>query len=260
MPGFTCVVDFCQSKSRLGSIMHRFPADGPRRQKWIEFVRGAGRTDWMPCKTSRICGLHFEPGCRRRIPPDSESAHHLHADAIPTIFYPAACPLSEGSHPKRPRLQASTDAETEAAVSPPMSVDIGAYCEIDEAENAGGEVNVDAQVQCRVELRSKATQVARKLGTKVAKVQTSQSLKEVACQADLELPEILLVEVTWHRALTRYQQCMQRARLHTHCEKTVELNGHMDSMEQLMLARHESLCSARGKKAYMESEGDAADR
>lgn len=61
-------------------------------------------------------------------------------------------------------------------------------------------------------------------------------------------------------ALTRYQQCMQRARLHTHCEKTVELNGHMDSMEQLMLARHESLCSARGNKAYMESEGDAADR
>ncbi|KAH7976394.1 hypothetical protein HPB52_013054 [Rhipicephalus sanguineus] len=95
---------------------------------------------------------------------------------------------------------ASTDAETEAAVSPPMSVDTGADCEMNEAEIAGG------------------------------------------------------------GALTRYQQCMQRARLHTHCEKTVELNGHMDSMEQLMLARHESLCSARGNKAYMESEGDAADR
>lgn len=182
--------------------MHRFPADGPRRQKWIEFVRGTGRTDWTPCKNSRICTLHFEPGYRRRIPPDSESAHHLHADAIPTIFYSAVCPLPESSHPKRPRLQASTDAEIEAAVSPPMSVDIGADCEMNEVENAGGEVNVDAQVQCSVELCSKATQVVRKCSTKAAKVQTSQSLKEVACQTDLELPEILLMEETWHRCST----------------------------------------------------------
>ncbi|KAL1475981.1 hypothetical protein MTO96_036879, partial [Rhipicephalus appendiculatus] len=61
-------------------------------------------------------------------------------------------------------------------------------------------------------------------------------------------------------ALTRYQQCMQRARLRTHCEQTVELNGHVDSMEQLMLARHESLCSARGKKASRERERENANR
>ncbi|KAH7943462.1 hypothetical protein HPB52_008745 [Rhipicephalus sanguineus] len=34
--------------------------------------------------------------------------------------------------------QASTDAEIEAAVSPPMSVDIGADCEMNEVEKAGG--------------------------------------------------------------------------------------------------------------------------
>ncbi|KAH7967884.1 hypothetical protein HPB52_003735 [Rhipicephalus sanguineus] len=43
------------------------------------------------------------------------------------------------SHVMTPVIaQASTDAEIEAAVSPPMSVDIGADCGMNEAENAGG--------------------------------------------------------------------------------------------------------------------------
>ncbi|KAL1432802.1 hypothetical protein MTO96_013004 [Rhipicephalus appendiculatus] len=60
-----------------------------------------------------------------------------------------------------------------------MFVNPGADCEMNEAENAGGKVNVDAQVQSCAELCSKATQVALKGSTKAAKVQTSQSLKEV---------------------------------------------------------------------------------
>ncbi|XP_054925249.1 uncharacterized protein [Dermacentor andersoni] len=50
------------------------------------------------------------------------------------------------------------------------------------------------------------------------------------------------------RAVRKYQRCIDRARQTSHCQDTVELNGHLDSMEQLMLASHESLCSARGSE------------
>ncbi|KAH7963502.1 hypothetical protein HPB52_021269 [Rhipicephalus sanguineus] len=44
--------------------------------------------------------------------------------------HPNACPAGDGT-------KASTDAEIEAAVSLPMSVDIGADCGMNETENAG---------------------------------------------------------------------------------------------------------------------------
>ncbi|KAL1416469.1 hypothetical protein MTO96_000748 [Rhipicephalus appendiculatus] len=51
------------------------------------------------------------------------------------------CTHPEGSHPKCRRvqaLQASSYADNEAALSPPMSVHLGVGCEMNKADNAGG--------------------------------------------------------------------------------------------------------------------------
>lgn len=63
MPKAVCAVFTCPSKSGSGVSLHAFPRDGPRRQKWIEFVRACGRVNWDPVQNSRICGLHFEAQC-----------------------------------------------------------------------------------------------------------------------------------------------------------------------------------------------------
>ncbi|KAH7979003.1 hypothetical protein HPB49_007764 [Dermacentor silvarum] len=84
-----------------------------------------------------------------------------------------------------------------------MSIDLNADCEINEAANASGQVKLDAQSQCFVEVYSKATQAALKATTtKPAKVQASRTVKEVACQTDLELPDILLMEEMRQRCST----------------------------------------------------------
>lgn len=109
MSGIHCCVDFCTSYSSSGVSIHRFPVDGARRQKWIEFVRGAGgRSEWTPRTSSRICSLHFEPACYRHDVQDTtlpRLRRWLEPDALPTI-YPSSRPGSvHSSFPKHPRLQ-----------------------------------------------------------------------------------------------------------------------------------------------------------
>ncbi|XP_070395596.1 uncharacterized protein [Dermacentor albipictus] len=81
-------------------------------------------------------------------------------------------------------------------------MDLNADYEINEAANASGEVKLAAPSQCFVEVCSKATHVALKATTKSAKVQASRTVKEVACQTDLELPDILLMEEMRQRCST----------------------------------------------------------
>ncbi|XP_070390072.1 uncharacterized protein [Dermacentor albipictus] len=122
----------------------------------------------------------------------------LKPGAVPTI-YATLCPAPL---PKRPRRQSCSDTEREPAAPHPGSMDLNADYEINEAANASGEVKLDAPSQRFVEVRSKATQAALKATTKSAKVQASRTVKEVACQTDLELPDILLMEEMRQRCST----------------------------------------------------------
>lgn len=58
----------------------------------------------------------------------------------------------------------------------------------------------------------------------------------------------------------KYQRCVQRSRTRSHCDATLELNGHLDYLEQLLLARHESLCSTRGREVSKGSESEKENR
>ncbi|KAH6930411.1 hypothetical protein HPB50_013347 [Hyalomma asiaticum] len=122
--------------------MHRFPLDGTRRQKWIEFVRGAaGRSEWTPRKSSRICSLHFEPSCYKQDVQDTtlpRLRRGLEPDALPTIYPSSGAGSVHSSSPKRPRLQASSDMEHEAAASPNIWTFPSTDHEVDESENAAG--------------------------------------------------------------------------------------------------------------------------
>ncbi|KAH6921057.1 hypothetical protein HPB50_027950 [Hyalomma asiaticum] len=186
--------------------MHRFPLDGTRRQKWIEFVRGAaGRSEWTPRKSSRICSLHFEPSCYKQDVQDTtlpRLRRGLEPDALPTIYPSSRAGSVHSSSPKRPRLQASSDMEHEAAASPNIWTFPSTDHEVDESENAAGQVKVDAQSQCFVPVASKATQVVLKAPTRAVRTQTSKAVKEMACQTDLELPDILLMEEMQQRCST----------------------------------------------------------
>ncbi|XP_065296046.1 THAP domain-containing protein 2-like [Dermacentor albipictus] len=207
MPRTYCCVDFCGTYSGLGITMHSFPRDTVHWQKWTEFVRATGRLEWTPLKSSVICSLHFERACYKEnlldltqsdFPPRRRA---LRPGAVPTI-YAALCPAP---FPKRPRRQSCSDTEREPAAPHPGSMDLNADYEINEAANASGEViKLDAPSQRFVEVCSKATQAALKATTKSAKVQASRTVKEVACQTDLELPDILLMEEMRQRCSTPF--------------------------------------------------------
>ncbi|KAH7986783.1 hypothetical protein HPB49_025756 [Dermacentor silvarum] len=99
--------------------------------------------------------------------------------------------------------QSCSDTELEPAAPHHVSIDLNADCEINEPANASGQVKPDAQSQCIIEVYSKATQTALKATTtKSAKVQASRTVKEVACQTDLELPDVLLMEEMRQRCST----------------------------------------------------------
>ncbi|XP_077564047.1 uncharacterized protein LOC144179529 isoform X2 [Haemaphysalis longicornis] len=231
MSGVRCSVDFCPSHTGSGASMHRFPlGDGPRRQKWIEFVRGAaGRTEWTPRKSSRICSLHFEPACYKQDLPNvllPRPRCCLEPDAVPSIYNFVGPDSEHSSLSQRPRLevriayvllacvwchkyvmtpnivQALADMHPEDAASPTIWAGPSADCEVNEVEKAAGQVKVDAESQCIVQVSSKATQVVLKAHTKAAKVQTTRTVKEMACQTDLELPDILLMEEMQQRCST----------------------------------------------------------
>ncbi|KAH7954409.1 hypothetical protein HPB49_018262 [Dermacentor silvarum] len=72
-----------------------------------------------------------------------------------------------------------SDTELEPAAAHPVSIDLNADCEINEAANASGQVKLDALSQCFVEVYSKAIQAGLKATTKYAKVQASRTVKEV---------------------------------------------------------------------------------
>ncbi|XP_049522720.1 uncharacterized protein LOC125945155 [Dermacentor silvarum] len=211
MPRTYCVVDFCGTYSGLGIAMHGFPRDSIHWQKWTEFVHSSGRLEWTPLKNSRICSLHFERACYKENPTLSDFQPRLHTlkpGALPTI-YAAMCPANASKGgigpaplPKRLRRQSCSDTELEPAAPHHVSIDLNADCEINEPANASGQVKLDAQSQCFVEVYSKATQTALKATTKSAKVQASRTVKEVACQTDLELPDILLMEEMRQRCST----------------------------------------------------------
>ncbi|KAH9379043.1 hypothetical protein HPB48_001653 [Haemaphysalis longicornis] len=110
MSGVRCSVDFCPSHTGSGASMYRFPlGDGPRRQKWIEFVRGAaGRTEWTPRKSSRIFSLHFEPACYKQDLPNvllPRPLCCLEPDAVPSIYNVVGPDSEHSSLSKRPRLE-----------------------------------------------------------------------------------------------------------------------------------------------------------
>ncbi|XP_075531947.1 THAP domain-containing protein 3-like [Dermacentor variabilis] len=204
MPRTYCVVDFCETYSGLGITMHRFPHDILHWQKWTEFVRATGRLEWTPLKHSRICSLHFERACYKENPLDFTQSNFpsrlrkLKPGAVPTI-HAALCPAPL---PKRPRRQSCSDTELELAAPHRVSMDLKADYEINEAANASGQVKLDAQSQCFIEVCSKATQAALKATTKSVKLHASRTVKEVACQSDLELPDILLMEEMCQRCPT----------------------------------------------------------
>ncbi|XP_077548962.1 uncharacterized protein LOC144162343 [Haemaphysalis longicornis] len=207
MSGVRCSVDFCPSHTGSGASMHRFPqGDGPRRQKWIEFVRGAaGRTEWTPRKSSRICSLHFEPACYKQDPPYALLPRPrccLEPDAVPSIYNVVGPDSEHSSLSKRPRLQALSDMHPEDAASPTIWAGPSADCGLNEVAKAAGQAKVDAESQCIVQVSSKATQVVLKAHTKAAKVQTTRIVNEMACQTDLELPDILWMEEMQRRCST----------------------------------------------------------
>nr|XP_050036682.2 peroxynitrite isomerase THAP4-like isoform X2 [Dermacentor andersoni] len=204
MPRTYCCVDFCGTYSGLGIAMHRFPHDTLHWQKWTEFVRAPGRLEWTPLRSSVICSLHFERACYKENPLDLTQSDFpprrraLKPGAVPTIY----AAFSPAPLPQRPRRQSCLDTELESAAPRTASMDLNADYEINEAANASGQVKLDAPSECFVEVCSKATQAALKATTKSAKVQANRTVKEVACQTDLELPDILLMEEMRQRCST----------------------------------------------------------
>ncbi|XP_077532712.1 THAP domain-containing protein 10-like [Haemaphysalis longicornis] len=180
MSGVRCSVDFCPSHTGSGASMHRFPpGDGPRRQKWIEFVRGAaGRTEWTPQKSSRICSLHFEPACYKQfllntLPPRERCL--LEPDAVPSIYVVGF----HSEHSSRRRGQKALSDMHHGEAAPPT---VWTYPSADwglKVEKAAGQAKVDAQSQCVVYVSSKGTQAALTAYTKVARVQTTQTVNKM---------------------------------------------------------------------------------
>lgn len=152
---------------------------------------------------------------------DPQALLKLEPGALPTISA-SACDTtaqSEATSPKQRRLEASIDVSAEysgpahsasvedvehddtfyqlpTASGSPRSgpgVSLGAAaCTPVRAASAGQ--NFDAQTQCRVDVRERATQAALKPHMRTIRVQTICATREVACQTEWGLPELVLMK------------------------------------------------------------------
>ncbi|XP_075739974.1 uncharacterized protein LOC119173936 [Rhipicephalus microplus] len=207
MPKAVCAVFTCPSKSGSGVSLHAFPREGPRRQKWIEFVRACGRVNWDPVQNSRICGLHFEAQCFMPTTLDLADIGRLKkpiailkSDAVPGIRHVHRKKVvihrfptpgqSDTRLPKRPRPETCSDRDNEPDIPVQLSTD---HCAVsDNVTTISGCHIANVHTQCDVE--EKYTQVSHKHASSSTGVQTRPTISNVGCQTDLELPEILLSE------------------------------------------------------------------
>ncbi|KAH9361013.1 hypothetical protein HPB48_006328 [Haemaphysalis longicornis] len=124
MPKY-CAASFCQTKSKQGIALHRFPRDPQQLLGWTEFVRRSGRgNSWTPNPQSLLCSLHFAPGCYVHNPTclsqySPQALRILDHGALPTI---TASPCgtaaqSEATSPKQRPLEASTSTDSAPAHS-----------------------------------------------------------------------------------------------------------------------------------------------
>ena len=61
-----CCLDKCSNQNDGNVSCHKWPSTHRVSEKWIEFTREANNdSEWMPCGSSRICSVHFEPDCFR---------------------------------------------------------------------------------------------------------------------------------------------------------------------------------------------------
>lgn len=228
-----CSVAACPSKSTDGAKLHFFPRDDGQRETWAAFVRDSGRNNWSPKPASKICSLHFSEECYFQSPKLMQEFERLHSHlrlhtnlrlvpgAVPTIGVPTAEDPAHGgpTQPKRRKSEGCIDAGCAGGSQSSVGSLLGAAdvdLRTDGSANAGSvdsSVNLvvaapcpneppphsrasDAQTQCYVQVALKATQASIKLKTKSIRTQTESRTREMACQTDLALPEILLLEET----------------------------------------------------------------
>ncbi len=103
---------------------YSFPRDPELRQRWAEKV-GKG-PDWMPSKTTKICGLHFKKSQFTLVREDKNSGRakklgeirvrpKLRPDAVPLFFGPNVIKEREEAENEDERLEKEA-AEVLAAV------------------------------------------------------------------------------------------------------------------------------------------------
>lgn len=108
-----CAASGCQTKSKQGITLHRFPPDPQQRLEWTEFVRRSGRgNSWTPRPQSLLCSLHFAPSCYVRnltclSQYSPQALRILDHGALPTISASPCCTTaeSEATSSKQRRLE-----------------------------------------------------------------------------------------------------------------------------------------------------------
>lgn len=201
MSAISCAVDFCLSKSGTEAALHRFPRDAAQRQAWVNFVRATGRHYWTPSRYSVICSLHFDQSNYQCNPAYLASfgiraKRFLRRGAVPTL-YPAAahCLLTAESGPTVTKRQciavgasglpdsrehvfidetldfwsSSTALEIHDRAAPLLS-----------AAEKTAPTRSDVQVQCKVRMALKSTQVAFMPKTKDVGVQAEHATQATA--------------------------------------------------------------------------------
>ena len=93
MTGSTCVVQCCNNKSdhRAGISLHRSPASGPVREKWIRFVR-THSANFNPSGIFVVCSNHFTDECFQRA---------LHIEGFKRTIIPLSVPTIWKKEPEK---------------------------------------------------------------------------------------------------------------------------------------------------------------
>ncbi|XP_077279147.1 peroxynitrite isomerase THAP4-like [Temnothorax americanus] len=85
MPHY-CVASGCYNSSKKGAVMHIFPRDLQRKEKWIENAGGPSGFKYcrIPNENSFLCEFHFMVDMYEKERVDCRKK--LKSSAVPTIF------------------------------------------------------------------------------------------------------------------------------------------------------------------------------
>ncbi|KAH9367916.1 hypothetical protein HPB48_008364 [Haemaphysalis longicornis] len=166
-----CAASGCQTKSKQGITLHRFPPDPQQRLGWTEFVRRSGRgNSWTPHQQSLLCSLYFAPSC------------YVHNQACLSQYSPQALRILE--HGALPTISASPSGTTSGseATSPKPR-------RLEEAPAETPQASTSADSAPAHSDASEDVQYSTSYEVPTASCSTSS-----ACQTEMGIPELVLMK------------------------------------------------------------------